>query len=79
MASTAITIMALAVVGLIACRFTGVRELHILRGASVRVTFVRPASALDSNFVVITVPLRAPLFVLLFVGLVLFIVVGGYL
>jgi len=42
-------IMVLAVIAYIGCRIAGVRELYVLRGASLQVRFSRPAAALDST------------------------------
>jgi hypothetical protein len=70
-------IMALAVVGYIGCRIAGVRELYVLRGASLQLTFSRPVSALDSNYAVFAVRLFWLWLAVFLVGLVLFVMTGA--
>jgi hypothetical protein len=68
--------MVLAIVGYIACRIAGVRELYVLRGASLQVTFSRPAAALDSNYAVLTVRLVWLWLAAFLAGLVLLLAAG---
>jgi hypothetical protein len=70
-------IMVLAVVGYIVCRIAGVRELYVLRGASVQVTFSRPAATLDSNYAVLAVRLLWLWLAAFLVGFVLLLAAGA--
>ena len=69
-------IMILAGVGYVGCRFAGIRELYVLRGASLQVTFSRPAT-LDSNYAVLAVSLVWLWVAAFLVGLVLLLVAGA--
>lgn len=69
---TGILIMATAVATSIACFLTGTRELHIMRGQSLRLTLSRPDAALNDNYAVVSLRVQAVLFVAFLIGLGLF-------
>jgi hypothetical protein len=70
-------ITVLAVVAYIGCRLAGVRELYVLRAASLQVTFSRPAAALDSNYAVFAVRLLWLWAAVFLVGVVLLLAAGA--
>jgi hypothetical protein len=70
-------IMILAVVGYVGCHFAGIRELYLLRGASLQMTLSRPAAALDSNYAVLAVSLLWLWGAAFLVGLVLLLAAGA--
>ena len=70
-------IMILAVVGYIGCRIAGIRELYLLRGASLQITFSRPAATLDSNYAVLAVSLVWLWAAAFLLGLVLLLAAGA--
>jgi hypothetical protein len=72
-----VPIMVLAVAGYIGCRMAGVSALYVLRGASLQVTFSRPAGALDSNYAVLRVRLLWLWLAAFLVGLVILLVAGA--
>ena len=72
-----IALMVLVIAGFAVCRLLGVRELYVLRGASLQVRLSRPVSALDTNYTVITVRVQWILLAAFLVGLVVFLANGA--
>ena len=68
-------IMVLAATAFIICRLSGVRNVVVARGESIRVTFDRPDQLLDKSYAVITLPLQPWLIGIFTAGLLLLIVV----
>ena len=66
-------IMVSAALAYIGCRIAGVRNLYVLRGRTVRVTASLPATALDSNYAVLTVRLLWLWLAAFLVGFVVFV------
>jgi len=68
--------MATAVAASIACFLTGTRELHVLRGPTLRLTLSRPDAALNDNYAVVSLRVQAVLFVAFLIGLGPFALAG---
>ena len=72
-----IALMVLAIAAFAASRFLGVRELYVLRGASLQVRLSRPVSSLDTNCAVFSVRVQWVLLAAFLVGLALFLANGA--